>query len=415
MQMSSSGASRSRPSTTCNSCRRSKTKCDKSKPNCGRCVRLGLQCSYEDSAALPQLILPYQNAESSGAANYLSPTLPDGSERLQQLEQRLAALTDAVRDLQRGSSKKTSPAASSGRGDIGDDHTNIQAGNHNTETERYFSDATRRVHHLAAQGGGRFRYVSPAHWSLISQDLGEVERLLFSEVSQNMSPAPGSSLNTNHFDTFPSDTVKDASRSHALIEPFTKLQELQNRLPSQSACDLLFESFLWNHHPVVPLLHVPSIKHLYLQFWSPENELEASHVSQSLPLIAAIFFAGAFVCPSSTYLEWFPGYNQNHLIQQLHLITCDLLQQSEFPQLPTLDSLIAFLILQGTTMREEKPLSPCSTVGIAVRAAQMLGLHKDPSSFTASVDNPVADVRRRVWVSKLASSLLRVAIIAKCK
>ena len=33
---------------TCNRCRQSKRKCDKSKPNCTRCERAGAQCTYEE-------------------------------------------------------------------------------------------------------------------------------------------------------------------------------------------------------------------------------------------------------------------------------------------------------------------------------------------------------------------------------
>jgi hypothetical protein len=49
-------------------------------------------------------------------------------------------------------------------------------------------------------------------------------------------------------------------------------------------------------------------------------------------------------------------------------------------------------------MREEEPLTTCSFVGVAVRAAQMLGLHKDLQCFqnTASLE-VIAEIRRRVW------------------
>jgi hypothetical protein len=48
-------------------------------------------------------------------------------------------------------------------------------------------------------------------------------------------------------------------------------------------------------------------------------------------------------------------------------------------------------------MRDEEPLTTCSFIGVAVRVAQMLGLHKDPSHFKASVLPIPAEVHRRVW------------------
>ncbi|KAJ5318519.1 hypothetical protein N7476_004939 [Penicillium atrosanguineum] len=49
-------------------------------------------------------------------------------------------------------------------------------------------------------------------------------------------------------------------------------------------------------------------------------------------------------------------------------------------------------------MREEEPLTTCSFVGVAVRAAQMFGLHKDLQHFqdTASLQM-IAEIRRRMW------------------
>ena len=47
-------------------------------------------------------------------------------------------------------------------------------------------------------------------------------------------------------------------------------------------------------------------------------------------------------------------------------------------------------------MREEEPLTCVAFVGLALRVATMLGLHKDPSHFRGM--SPIeAEIRRRVW------------------
>jgi hypothetical protein len=55
------------------------------------------------------------------------------------------------------------------------------------------------------------------------------------------------------------------------------------------------------------------------------------------------------------------------------------------------------MIIHGTWMREEEPLTTSSFVGIIVRVAQMLGLNRDPSSFQIPMSAVLAEVRRRVW------------------
>ncbi|KAH6692476.1 hypothetical protein F5X68DRAFT_273725 [Plectosphaerella plurivora] len=44
-------ASRRQALNACDACRRRKTKCDEDRPSCGRCGRLGLECSYVDTVA----------------------------------------------------------------------------------------------------------------------------------------------------------------------------------------------------------------------------------------------------------------------------------------------------------------------------------------------------------------------------
>lgn len=47
---------RNRISFVCQSCRKSKTKCDREKPECGRCIKLGIKCIYDVSKQIPPRI-----------------------------------------------------------------------------------------------------------------------------------------------------------------------------------------------------------------------------------------------------------------------------------------------------------------------------------------------------------------------
>lgn len=92
---------------------------------------------------------------------------------------------------------------------------------------------------------------------------------------------------------------------------------------------------------------------------------------------------------------------------------------SDFPQVPSLQSLAAFLIVDTTWLREEQPLTCCSFVGVAYRVAQVLGktktwittrnrsltnfsgLHQDPLEY-GSLSESECQLRRNLWWTLVA-------------
>ncbi|KAL4807207.1 fungal-specific transcription factor domain-containing protein [Aspergillus unguis] len=115
----------------------------------------------------------------------------------------------------------------------------------------------------------------------------------------------------------------------------------------------------------------------------------------SIPLIIAVLFAGAVVCASRA---GFDSQTQKAWAFSLHRTASETLRLASFPRTPTIESLTAYIIVQGTFMREEEPLATCSFIGVAVRVAQMLGLHKDAMHFSSNTPMQImAEVRRRVW------------------
>lgn len=174
-------------------------------------------------------------------------------------------------------------------------------------------------------------------------------------------------------------------------------------LPSVSLADRLYKSFLHGVHPVMPLLHAPTFDAEYKCFWKwypdnmhvcPSNELLDNPTF--LPLLMAVLYAGTISMSSKTIKAVTDGeHTKESLTSRLYGATMSSLAACAFPRSPTVNSLISFLIVQTCLIREEEPLTSCSFVGMAMRVAQSMGLHRDGSLFGLSEIE--CEVRRRVW------------------
>lgn len=92
-----------------------------------------------------------------------------------------------------------------------------------------------------------------------------------------------------------------------------------------------------------------------------------------LSLFTAIIFAGSVVCPRTRLQQVFGHRGREVLSTRLYKLAITAIRQSDFPQVPSVQSLSAYLIVDTTWLREEQPLACCSFVGVAYRVAQILG------------------------------------------
>ncbi|KAF3929606.1 hypothetical protein ABW19_dt0209432 [Dactylella cylindrospora] len=172
-------------------------------------------------------------------------------------------------------------------------------------------------------------------------------------------------------------------------------------LPLEHQSHALYKAFLSGVHPVVPLLHSPSFNRDYMSFWKIKNEesIENLHFSPTfVPLLFAVLYTGSLSISSRKFNEAFPdkGHTRNVITDHLHKAALATLAVTAFPRGPTLSSLIAYLLVHTCKIREEEPLTSYAFVGVAMRAAQSAGLHREPSSFRG-LNEVEREVRRRIW------------------
>jgi hypothetical protein len=191
---------------------------------------------------------------------------------------------------------------------------------------------------------------------------------------------------------------------------------LLRQLPPEQTCDGLYRVFLEGVHPFIPLINVTSFEQSYKRFWNwydtwnrqdPATGLLDENPS-FLPLLLAVLFTGSLARTNTDDMG-------NYLLDAptcsptvLYRMTLTSLTLVAFPQNPGLHSLMSYVLINAMLIREEEALSSCSFVALAIRIAQAMGLHKDPSQFK-NLDPVQSEERRRVW-----NQLMHLDVMTAC-
>ncbi|CUS09771.1 unnamed protein product [Tuber aestivum] len=289
--------------------------------------------------------------------------------------------------------------------------------------------------HLSIQGRGRSRYVGSSFWASISNEIAELNEVLRANEPPNTrcpggrpaeeminlleKPRSSTASEATSKSTASGGTVAGAPNFCGLSQ-FDKSSLLQfepresgenpveiiplilRDLPDKPVCDIMYKAFLNGVHPIMPLIHVPTFAKEYNAFWAwfpnnirsiPDPALTENH--GFFPLLLSVLYAGSMSLPAKVVGKLLPGQTKMQVNKNLYSGSMHALSASCFPRTPTINSLIAFLITQTCLIREEEPLTSCSFIGMAMRVAQSMGLHRDGSLF--GLNEIECEVRRRVW------------------
>ena len=329
-------------------------------------------------------------------------------ERLAALESRVSHLSDIVSKFSQNkfSQRDTQPELEPQRSLEDEEHNSAHL-------RQSLSNA-----YLSKQGGGKLRYIEPVYWAAMCREIAELDEIVndFStHVAINDDPTHSNGDLANK-----SGASTEASFSGLVSSPDRRLEGtprlgssffsphtesaaaskmILEKLPPKSECDRLLLWYFKGCHPVVPLVHEPKLRQRYENFW-PSISNSPTFLESNLPfltLFLALLYAGSLSCPPSSWLDVVPSVARDGPPSTcFRRLTSTALRISKFPKAPTLDALRAYLIYQSTEMKEEEPLTCVAFVGLALRAANMLGLHRDPSHFK-EIMPAEAEERRLVW------------------
>jgi hypothetical protein len=289
----SHSASHALTARSCVTCRRRKVKCDKQVP-CSNCTKAGSQCVFPAPGRAPR------RPRAGGKVV---------SEREAQLLKRLRRLEGVVEELSEQvevEAVKQSPAS-----DQSSQHRDTESATESTSksasvrvvgmdqgsgTKKEWINRTWRIGggppKTAFLGGsdntevgigrlvvdeGKSRYVSHPFWSQITDEVEEIREMLADQDFDSDSDAPA----------LPSDGVTESNHQSFIMGYNSSDVNIKNLHPLPSQIPFYWQTFIENVHPLVKILHAPTMAKTIKEV---QNNLDSLSRSTEA-LMFAIYFA----------------------------------------------------------------------------------------------------------------------------
>lgn len=342
---------------TCLPCHRAKRKCNRKKP-CSQCLRRHLtgSCVYE---AVSEADLRQLQDEDAGLAAENAAL----RSRLQDLEAAATDFRDQLREA------KIALTREKQRHD-----NNRNNGVSRSETTRDDRDGVYygRTYYL---GGPAAPDLLHRMMSLVPNEQTD---MLFAYSGAPNGLHPPHALTAYPFPTFPANyTVRDS-----LVVLHTM---------GRQAADSLLDAFYELVDPVHHYVPTPWLMQRYEQCWNTEAVPEAQEVA----LICSVLALGDLV--SSNEQSWF-----------LIAVSMQLLRISNLFATPTLDTIHTFCYIAVYLQHEGRISEYWPMLGVVIRSAQSLALHRDPSTISNFAPEE-SEIRRRLfWVVAAQETALSV-------
>ncbi|KAL1986541.1 hypothetical protein VTN96DRAFT_6119 [Rasamsonia emersonii] len=374
---------RNRMITSCLECRRRKLKCDRTHP-CSNCSKATRDCVF------------------------LAPSLDSAARlKLTELKERMGSLERSLeeevagRRSQKASGAKEEPSSDASFAtaeplssqSIPDDEKNLEPTLMATQDAVYEDEADDDVVDLGFQLG-KMRLTDRLGGFFRPRLADELATSLDGDnADKNPSNAPDSSSGTSASFLNPGPTFI-APRSDMLFGLSNHDHALLDFLPTKAAADKLMQHYWEAVHPVARIVHRPSFEKRYEQFWE-----DVTHGIEPKPSIQAVVFAALFTAvvsmPQQTVLDDF-GVSQQELVENFRLGTETALGKAHILRTTKIETLQAFVMyLEIPMCRDAISRAHSAMVGAAIRLAECMGLHRDPTEY----NHPPVEthVRRLIW------------------
>ncbi|KAI1084040.1 hypothetical protein F5B20DRAFT_568553 [Whalleya microplaca] len=179
------------------------------------------------------------------------------------------------------------------------------------------------------------------------------------------------------------------------VESMTPIQKrMADLLPSKAVCDTLMNIYLNGSETIYRVLHVPSFRNQYDRYWEGNLQPDAF-----LPQLLSI------ICIGYRFLGI--GKCQYHDREGVHIATASALVRIWLEGLRG-KQLVEFSTLQAEILQlmAQRMINPQSQefwahLGLIVRRAMTMGLHRDPSEFPQKISPFWGEQRRKLWYTIL--------------
>ncbi|KAI1506239.1 fungal-specific transcription factor domain-containing protein [Biscogniauxia marginata] len=368
---------RPRPVKSCLECRRRKLRCDRLLP-CVQCLRSQLSCHFSpdgeaastsdgsdggmpEKTSKRQCLPPLSRRNS---ASYASASVPDDHvARIERLEKLLLERNPSITDITSTRHRRPVVSPLTTRG------LTVKEG----LRTRFFGQSSTRV---------LLNLFDKAKDTMFSEDGSGEIREKFLDV-QRISKA------------LQDEQRKATAPMTVFVDSITPIQKrMVDVLPSRPVCDHLVQVYLGGCENLYRVLHIPTFKAQYKLYWEGNPQHDAF-----LPQLLSILCIG--------YRFLGPGKGQYHDRDGIHIPTAcalvrawlDNLRGKQLVELSTLQAEI--LQLMAKRMLDAQNQESWTHLGLIVRMAMTIGMHRDPSEFPQRIPPFWAEVRRRVFYTIL--------------
>ncbi|KAJ5291604.1 hypothetical protein N7478_000855 [Penicillium angulare] len=358
---------------SCLRCHERKVRCDKGNP-CNKCLSLNVPCQY------PGTKRAKRRAPKSSATDMVT--------RLEQLERSIATLAEQPSQ----SSLPASPASqlSNTQLSLAESSQALHRPAYQPLQNPQSSSGAEQASSSEARTGealpGPLTTSAPSHGGFLVKNGSYVDEPFLSRVlekEQELQSAMGSPGTNDNRAQNPQPMKIDG----IITNPSLLQLDFQGLLPSRWQATVLWERFLSRVDPVVKCIHVPTTKsRIFAAISRPDSAPPDVHC-----LLFAIFFGAATTMCSDDPGNEIYRADLRRYQQGIELA----MYKSSFLESPTVRSLQAMGIYLTCLRSTNSSRSGFTLRGLAIRAAQSIGLHRDGKHFKLSPFE--SELRRRVW------------------
>jgi len=195
----------------------------------------------------------------------------------------------------------------------------------------------------------------------------------------------------------PLDSNKNTYSLPSVPKALWKTTESSMMLPRRPVADGLLHSFFTFAHDFLPIFHKPAFQRRYESLWVSSAPSRPNGIHEKFE--DGVFLATLNVCFAlgSLFSELIADEDRESTGDEYYqrsraLTNFDICDASSL-------STVRLQLVTGLYLQTTPHASRCwNVVGMAIRLAQDLGLHRDPSGHAQS-DSVEVEMKRRVWYS----------------
>ncbi|KAI0020238.1 fungal-specific transcription factor domain-containing protein [Xylariomycetidae sp. FL0641] len=379
---------------SCVTCRARRVRCDKLSP-CTNCRRAKIDCVVPSKDDQPPRWARRLERLARSHGDAYDPATAPMMDRLRNLESLVKELTSQLEQANSAAnesnvSTRDSPAVTS----PGSSNQEFRSEyGHPLPPRPSVAGLSNQLGKMVIQASNRTRYVSSVFWSRINEEIeglkADAKELAgnageSSEEEENTpSPAPG------EMERSPSD--RNAFLFGHNLNDGSPPVELRNLHPLPSQIPFLLGVFAENFNIILQVIHLPTVAKMVrdlrgdLRALTPLNEA----------LLFSIYYAAISSMEEDDVMNNF-GTPKAELSMKYRVGLEKALAKADFLEVPDLVLLQAFTIFLVPVRNHGSARFVWMMLGLAVRMAHALGLHRDGSHFPNMTPYEV-EMRRRVW------------------